>query len=79
MEATPPDMLARFQSLLGLAQTGPMLVVTPLLGHLISSLGMSAALMCIAATLLITLFAARQAERRLDNTTHTRLKALPSR
>lgn len=69
MDATPPDMLARFQSLLGLAQTGPVLVVTPLLGRVISSLGMSAALMCIAATLLITLIAARQAERRLDNTT----------
>ena len=66
-------MLARFQSLLGLAQTGPVLVVTPVLGHVISSLGMSTALMCIAVTLLITWFAARQAETHLDHTTDARL------
>jgi hypothetical protein len=30
--ATPPDMLARFQSLAGLAQTGPVLLATPILG-----------------------------------------------
>lgn len=60
MDATPPDMLARFHSLLGLAQTGPDLVVMPVLGRVISSYGTPTALGCIAAGLLATLFAARR-------------------
>jgi MFS family permease len=60
MNATPPDMLARFQSLLGLAQTGPVLVAMPVLGRVISSRGIPTALVCIAATLVLTLFSARR-------------------
>ncbi|MBB3044440.1 MFS transporter [Nocardioides soli] len=48
---TPPDMLARFQSLLGLAQTGPVLVATPLLGALATQLGLGWALAVVAVLL----------------------------
>ncbi|MDF1603870.1 MFS transporter [Nocardioides sp. YIM 152315] len=48
VERTPPDMLARFQSLLGLAQTGPVLVVTPVLGAGAAHLGLGAALAVVA-------------------------------
>lgn len=65
MDATPSDLLARFQSLLGLAQTGPVLVVTPVLGRVLGDRGISSALVCIAALLLVTVLAAHQAERSL--------------
>ncbi len=65
LDATPPEMLARFSSLLGLAQTGPVLVATPALGHLIGTRGLSVALSALAVLLILTLFAARQAEAQL--------------
>jgi MFS family permease len=61
-DATPPHMLARFSSLLGLAQTGPLLVVTPVLGALIGALGMKVMLGALAAALILTLVAAHEAE-----------------
>jgi MFS family permease len=60
-DATPPHMLARFSSLLGLAQTGPVLVVTPVLGELIGTLGMKVTLGALAGVLILTLVAARRA------------------
>lgn len=66
--ATPAHMLARFQSLLGLAQTGPVLLMTPLLGHLITTLGIRPALVVLAAVLLGTAAAARRAEGQLPAT-----------
>ena len=68
MDATPPDLLARFHSLLGLAQTGPVLVVTPVLGRVLSTLGAPTALFCISGLLLVTLVAARRAEQGLRPT-----------
>jgi MFS family permease len=50
---TPSDMLGRFQSLLGLAQTGPVLVVTPLLGALAAGAGLGAALLVVAGLLAV--------------------------
>jgi len=69
--ATPEHMLARFQSLLGLAQTGPVLLMTPLLGHLITTLGIRPALVVLAVVLLGTAAAARRAEGRLPTPTDT--------
>jgi len=66
--ATPEHMLARFQSLLGLAQTGPVLLMTPLLGHLITTLGIKPALVVLAAVLLGTAAAAHRAEGHLPTT-----------
>ncbi|CAI9406438.1 MFS transporter [Nocardioides sp. T2.26MG-1] len=54
VERTPPDMLARFQSLLGLAQTGPVLVATPLLGLVAHGAGLGWALVAVAALLVAT-------------------------
>ncbi len=65
MDATPPEMLARFSALLGVAQTGPVLLATPALGHLIGTLGMGVALNTLAAVLFLTLFAARRADTQL--------------
>jgi hypothetical protein len=56
--ATPPDMLARFQSLAGLAQTGPVLLATPILGFITSHVGLVAALMLVAVGLALTTLAA---------------------
>jgi len=52
--ASPPDMLARFQSLAGLAQTGPVLVVTPLLGVLAGRAGVEPTLVVLAVVLVLT-------------------------
>jgi hypothetical protein len=54
VERTPPDMLARFQSLLGIAQTGPVLLVTPLLGALASHAGIAAGLVVVAVPLALS-------------------------
>lgn len=67
MDATPPDLLARFYALLGLAQTAPMLVATPMLGRLIGGYGIQAALAALAAILLLTPVAARRAEQQLTS------------
>jgi hypothetical protein len=60
---TPPDMLARFQSLLQLSQAGPVLVATPILGALCGGSGVRAGLLAIAVALLLTAVAARRAVR----------------
>ncbi len=62
VERTPAGMLARFQSLLGLAQTGPMLVATPLLGRLAGHAGVASALVLLAGVLLLTALAVRRAD-----------------
>ena len=64
--AAPPPMLARFSSLLGIAQTGPVLAVTPLLGRTASETGISTPLLALACILLLTCWPALVAERRLD-------------
>lgn len=66
VEATPPAMLARFSSLLGLAQTGPVLLVTPVLGRLIHVWGVAVALGALAGVLMLTLLAALRAEQQLS-------------
>jgi hypothetical protein len=63
VDASPPHMLARFQSLLGIAQTGPVLVATPTLGVTISAWGVGAAFWLLAAILALTTYAAVAAER----------------
>ncbi|TQL68763.1 MFS transporter [Nocardioides albertanoniae] len=50
---TPPEMLARFSSLTQLAQTGPVLVATPLLG-LAAGVDVRLALVIVGALLLVT-------------------------
>jgi hypothetical protein len=51
--ATPEHLLARFQALVGLAQTGPVLLATPLLGLLAGALGPGAAVVAVAAVLAL--------------------------
>ena len=62
VELTPPGMLARFQSLVGLAQTGPVLVATPLLGRLAGRHGVVPPLVLLAGVLLLTALAVRRAD-----------------
>jgi MFS family permease len=62
MNATRPEMLGRYQSLLGLAQTGPVLLVIPLVGRMVQDLGLESVLGVLAALLVLTLAAARRAE-----------------
>ncbi|MFC4786109.1 hypothetical protein ACT8ZV_16640 [Nocardioides sp. MAHUQ-72] len=52
--STPPGMLARFQSLLGLAQTGPVLLATPSLGFVAERAGVEPALAAVAVLLALT-------------------------
>jgi hypothetical protein len=54
MSLTPPTMLARFQALLQLAQTGATLVMMPVLGVLVGSAGPAAATLVLAGVLLLT-------------------------
>nr|WP_241248638.1 MFS transporter [Nocardioides sp. KC13] len=54
---TPPEMLARFSSLIQLAQTGPVLIATPLLGAA-AGVDVRLALVVIGALLLATVPAA---------------------
>jgi len=63
VDASPPHMLARFQSLLGIAQTGPVLLATPTLGAAISAWGVGTAFWLLAAILGLTTFAAVAPER----------------
>ncbi|MDH2416364.1 MFS transporter [Nocardioides sp. CER19] len=58
---TPADMLARFQSLLQLAQVGPVLLATPAVGWLCGALGVRTGLVAIAVVLAATALAARRA------------------
>jgi hypothetical protein len=53
-DLTPPTMLARFQALMQLAQTGSTLVVLPLAGAVVSAAGPEAATAVLAAILLAT-------------------------
>jgi hypothetical protein len=53
----PPDMLARFQSMLQLSQTGPVLAATPLLGA-ICGFGVAWALALVGVLLIATAVAA---------------------
>jgi hypothetical protein len=59
---TPPEMLARFSSLTQLAQTGPVLVATPLLGAA-AGVDVRLALAVIAVLLLATVPAATRVAR----------------
>ncbi len=52
VRVTPPDMLARFQSLLGLAQNAAVLVALPVLGAIAAGVGLTAAILVVAAVLL---------------------------
>jgi hypothetical protein len=58
---TPADMLARFQSLLQLAQTGPVLLATPAVAWVCGRLGVRAGLLQVALVLTATAVAARGA------------------
>jgi uncharacterized membrane protein (DUF485 family) len=62
VDATPEPMLARFSSLLQLAQIAPVLVATPILGAAAHAWGVDTALLLIAVTLLATTLAVRRAE-----------------
>lgn len=59
---TPPEMLARFSSLIQLAQTGPVLLATPLLG-VAAGVDVRLALAVIAALLLATVPASARVTR----------------
>jgi hypothetical protein len=63
-------MLARFSSLLQLAQVAPVLVATPLLGSAAHGWGVEAPLLLIGAALLATAFAVHRAEFGLSLTRH---------
>lgn len=52
--ATPSTMMARFQALVGLAQTGPVLLATPLLGAVAAAGGVIVALAVVAGGLALT-------------------------
>jgi len=68
MDATPKSMLARFSSLLQLAQVAPVLVATPLLGSAAQRWGVQAPLLLIGGGLLATSFAVHRAELGLSPT-----------
>lgn len=62
LDATPESMLARFQSLLQLAQVAPVLVATPVLGWAAHLWSVEAPLVAMAGVLLTTTLAVRRAE-----------------
>lgn len=62
VDATPEPLLARFSSLLQLAQVAPVLVATPVLGWAAHNWGVEAPLLLIGGVLLATAFAVRRAE-----------------
>lgn len=64
--ATPPGQLARFQAFLGLAQTGPVLVVTPLLGAVAGRVGVTTTLVVVVGVLAASVPAVRRAELLAD-------------
>lgn len=63
--ASPDAMVGRFQALAGLAQTGPVLVATPLLGAVAATLGVRAALVAVAVGLALTALLAVRVTARL--------------
>lgn len=66
LDATPEPLLARFSSLLQLAQIAPVLVATPLLWSVAHGCGVRAPLVLIAGALLATTLAVQRAERGLS-------------
>jgi len=66
VDATPAPLLARFSSLLQLAQVAPVLLATPLLGASAQSWGVEAPLLLIGAVLLATALAVSRAEQGLS-------------
>lgn len=66
LDATPEPMLARFSSLLQLAQVAPVLAATPLLGSVAHGWGVQAPLLLVGAGLLATAVAVHRAERGLS-------------
>lgn len=79
IDATPESMLARFQSLLQLAQIAPVLVATPVLGWAAHLWSVEAPLVVMAGVLLATTLAVRRAEVGLgtSETDGTSLEATP--
>jgi MFS family permease len=67
--ASPSDMLARFQSLAGLAQTAPVLVLTPALGGVIAHAGVEVTLV-VLAVVLVTTAATQAGVDRPENVAH---------
>jgi MFS family permease len=63
IDAAPTHMLARFQSLLGIAQNGPILVAIPTLGAIAAAWGVDTALVLLTGIMLLTTLAALAAER----------------
>lgn len=66
VDATPESLLARFNSLIQLTQTAPVLLATPLLGWTAHEWGVEAPLLLASGTLLATTFAVHRAERGLS-------------
>lgn len=62
IDLTPETMLARFQSLLQLAQIAPVLAATPILGWAAHLWSVQAPLVVMAGVLLTTTLAVRRAE-----------------
>lgn len=60
--ATPPALLARFSALLGIAQTGPVLLVTPALAATVTWWGVTPAALALGVVLLATAVPAAAAE-----------------
>lgn len=79
IDATPESMLARFLSLLQLAQIAPVLVATPVLGWAAHLWSVEAPLVVMACVLLTTTLAVRRAEVGLGTyaTDGTSLEATP--
>jgi MFS family permease len=75
--ATPPTMLARFQALIGLAQTGPVLLATPALGVVASHGGVTAALAAVAVGLAGTAVLARASGAPAPPDRHEDQEAVP--
>ncbi|HEY0952571.1 hypothetical protein, partial [Nocardioides sp.] len=66
LDATPEPMLARFSSLLHLAQVAPVLAVTPVLGVAAHGWGVRAPMVALSVTLLATAAAVRRADAALS-------------
>jgi hypothetical protein len=78
VDATPEPMLARFGSLLQLAQIAPVLVATPVLGAAAEGQGVRVPLLLIGGALLVTTAAVRRADRGLSPACGTaKARAIP--
>ena len=66
IDATPEAMLARFNSLIHLAQIGPVLVATPVLGWVAHQWSVEAPILVMAGVLLATSIAVHRAETGLS-------------